>query len=63
MASVTVYYFTAWPQEEGDTLLSKRPATLGTIRQVNGGLTLGTPIEIDESELDENGFRRDKSPQ
>jgi hypothetical protein len=56
MSEVEVYYFTGWDQMQGDTLLSKRPATLEAIKARGGTALPETMRIVDSSELDGNGF-------
>jgi hypothetical protein len=66
MGKATVYYFTFFDTTKSALVRPRRPGTLEAIG--NTGLEsvkplLRTALEVDESELDEDGFypRRDRS--
>ena len=61
MAKVKVYYFKAWDGYEWNDVRSPRQATLEAIATAEGKAMMETAIEIDESELDGNGFRKVKT--
>ena len=68
MGKATVYYFTFFDTDTGETVRPRRPGTLKAIE--NTSLTsvkslMNTAQEVDESELDEHGFypRRYRSTQ
>jgi hypothetical protein len=56
MAEVDVYYFTGWDQMQGNNLLSKRPATLESIKARGGTALPETRRTVDTSQVDGNGF-------
>ena len=58
MKKVTVYFFKGWDDTERKNVRSKRPATLDAIAGVHGQAIMDTALEIDEDELDDNGFRK-----
>jgi hypothetical protein len=56
---VTVYYFKDWAPSLGEVLVSKRAATLKALRRIPSAEPLmDTGFEIDDSELDGDGFVR-----
>jgi hypothetical protein len=68
MGKATVYYFTFVDPDTRDRVRPRRPGTLKAIS--NTGMQSVTPLlrtarEVEESELDEQGFypKRDRSPQ
>ena len=68
MAKATVYYFTFFDRDKGETVRPRRPGTLEAIvktRMVNVKPLINTALEVDESELDDEGFypRRSYSPE
>jgi hypothetical protein len=56
MTEVDVYYFTGWNQMQGDNLLSRRPATLESIKTRGGTALPETRRTVDTSQVDANGF-------
>ena len=58
MHPVTVYFFEKYDITAGQVVRSKRPATLDVITSLDAQALMPTAIEIDESELDEDGFRK-----
>ena len=59
MAKATVYYFTFFDRDKGETVRPRRPGTLEAIG--NTGIEsvnplMSTALEVEESELDEHGF-------
>ena len=59
MAKATVYYFTFFDKDTGETVRPRRPGTLEAIG--NTGMEsvnplMRTALEVEESELDEHGF-------
>jgi len=55
----TVYYFKDWAHVQGEILVSKRAATLAAIKRIPSAEPLmDTGFEIDDSELDGDGFVR-----
>ena len=59
MAKATVYYFTFFDRDKGETVRPRRPGTLEAIantRMVSVKPLISTAQEVDESELDKNGF-------
>ena len=59
MAKVTVYYFTFFDMDTGETVRVRRPGTLEAIRDT--GMESAKPLmataqEVDEAELDDHGF-------
>jgi hypothetical protein len=55
MSEVEVYYVTGRDQMRGHNLISKRPATLETIKARGGAHLPETRRIVDSSELDGNG--------
>ena len=55
---VTVYYFEKYQILTDEIVRSKRPATLEAISRSRGQALMSTALEIDEAELDRNGFRK-----
>jgi hypothetical protein len=55
---VTVYFFEKYDIATDNTVRSKRPATLDTINKVHGQAIDETALEIDETDLDGDGFRK-----
>jgi len=58
MEKVTVYYYTFF-NDKCEAVRPRRPGTLGAIKET--GVESATPLmstalEVDESELDDNGF-------
>lgn len=53
---VQVYYFTKYDITTDQKTRSRRPATLETITRVDGEPLLLTGVEVDESQLDAEGF-------
>jgi len=60
MKKVTVYFFEKYNITEDKNIRSKRPATLDAITRVCGQAIMDTALEIDEAELDDEGFRKKK---
>ena len=59
MAKATVYYFTFFDRDKGETVRPRRPGTLDAIaktRMASVNPLISTAREVDESELDKNGF-------
>ena len=59
MAKATVYYYTFFDTDTGETVRPRRPGTLEAIenaRLADANPLLDTGLEVDESELDEAGF-------
>jgi hypothetical protein len=59
MAQVSVYYFTFFDRDKGETVRPRRPGTLDAIantRMVGIKTLMSTALEVDASELDEEGF-------
>jgi hypothetical protein len=68
MAKATVYYFTFFDRDKGETVRPRRPGTLEAIantRMASVKPLISTAQEVDESELDDNGFypREYRSPE
>ena len=61
MKSVTVYFFEKYDIKTDQSVRSKRPATLEAITRVDGQAIMATALEIEETELDGNGFREEQS--
>jgi hypothetical protein len=58
MKRVTVYFFKGLTDiNTVQTTVSKRPATLDAIDRVGGQAIMESALEIDETELDADGFR------
>jgi len=55
---VTVYFFEKYDLMTNQFVRSKRPATLEAIAKVHPHKIMETALEIDETELDGNGFRK-----
>ena len=53
-----VYYFRRFHIVRGEMEYSQRPATLEAIARSRGEPLMSTALEIDEAELDSNGFRK-----
>ena len=67
MAKATVYYFTFFDMDTGETVRPRRAGTLEAIKDTgleSVNLLRSTALEVDESELDDKGFcpRRDRGP-
>jgi hypothetical protein len=67
MAKATVYYFTFFDIDTGETVRPRRAGTLEAIRDTgiaSVNLLRRTALEVEESELDDAGFypRRDRGP-
>jgi hypothetical protein len=62
MGKVTVYFFSMYDIRSDENVRSKRPATLEAIKQIGGRALTETAIEISDSELDDDGFRRKVPP-
>jgi hypothetical protein len=67
MAKATVYYFTFYDMDTGETVRPRRAGTLEAIRDAgleSVNLLISTALEVDESELDDAGFypRRYRGP-
>ncbi len=60
MKDITVYFFEKWDNKEGKNIRSKRQATLDAIAVARGRAIIETALHVDESELDDNGFRKKK---
>ena len=58
MKDITVYFFEKWDNKEGKNIRSKRHATLDAIAVARGRAIIETALEIDEAELDDEGFRK-----
>ncbi len=58
MKKVTVYFFEGYDIINDKFIRSQRPATLDTITKVCGQAIMETALEIDEAELDDEGFRK-----
>ena len=59
MAKATVYYFTFFDRDKGETVRPRRPGTLEAIantRMVGVKPLISTAQEVDECELDKHGF-------
>jgi hypothetical protein len=59
MAKVLVYYFTFFDKAKGKNVRPRRPGTLEAIastRRAHVKPLLNTALEVDESELDDEGF-------
>jgi hypothetical protein len=59
MAKATVYYFTFFDRDKGETVRPRRPGTLEAIantRMASVKPLISTAQEVDESELDKHGF-------
>lgn len=56
MTDVYVYYFMRCGGAVGDNILSKRRATLGTIKGKGGEAVMESQIVVDHTEVDDNGF-------
>jgi hypothetical protein len=53
---VTVYYYESFDMSAGDMKRSQRRATKDAIEKRGHSPMLDTAVEVDERELDENGF-------
>ena len=67
MAKATVYYFTFFDRDTGETLRPRRAGTLEAIRDTglaSVNLLRRTALDVEESELDDAGFypRRERGP-
>ena len=67
MAKATVYYFTFCDRDTGETVRPRRAGTLEAIRETgleHVNLLMRTALEVEESELDDQGFypRRPRGP-
>jgi hypothetical protein len=67
MAKATVYYFTFFDMDTGETVRPRRAGTLEAIRDTglaSVNLLRSTALEVEESELDNEGFypRRHRGP-
>jgi hypothetical protein len=59
MAKTTVYYFTFFDMDKGETVRPRRPGTLEAIantRMTSVKPLISTAQDVDESDLDRNGF-------
>ena len=59
MGKATVYYYTFFDTDTGETVRPRRPGTLEAIENAHladAKPLMGTALEVDESELDEEGF-------
>ena len=56
MGIKTVFFFEKYDIVKGETVRSKRPATLEAITRAKGAALKDTAQEVDESSLDGNGF-------
>lgn len=59
MAKVLVYYFVFFDKAKGENVRPRRPGTLAAIastRRAHAKPLLNTALEVDESELDDEGF-------
>jgi len=61
MKKVTVYYFKKWDDSTHQNLRSKHPGTLEAIKRAEGTELMETALEVDEAELDDNGFWKKQS--
>ena len=61
MAKVTVYFFTGYDIRGDEVLQSKSMATLDNIMIYCGKPLMHTGLEVDDSELNENGFYKVKA--
>ena len=60
MKDITVYFFEKWDNKEGKNIRSKRHATLDAIAVARGRAIIESALQVDKSELDDNGFRKKK---
>jgi len=58
MKDITVYFFECYDINTDMFVRSQRPATLDAITKVCGQAIMETALEIDEAELDDEGFRK-----
>jgi len=58
MKKVPVYFFQKYDIISNQKVRSKRPATLEAIDKVKGEPIMETALEVDETELDGDGFRK-----
>lgn len=59
MAKVFVYYFTFFDRAKGENVRPRRPGTLEAIASTRRAYVkplLNTALEVDESDLDDEGF-------
>jgi hypothetical protein len=59
MAKATVYYFTFFDRDKGETVRPRRPGTLEAIEKTgmeDVRALMNTALEVEESALDEEGF-------
>jgi hypothetical protein len=56
MTDVYVYYFMRYDGPTGENILSKRRATLETIKSRGGEAVMESQIVVDHTEVDGNGF-------
>jgi hypothetical protein len=61
VAKVTVYSFEAYNHQIGATDEAKSMATLEAIKSVKGTPLMDTALDVEESEVDGNGFRKAKA--
>jgi hypothetical protein len=59
---VTVYEFKYFDVTAGRFIQAPRPATLEAIRKARGEAIAETALEIDEAELDDDGFVKRPTP-
>ena len=67
MTKATVYYFTFFDRDTGETVRPRRAGTLEAIRDTglaSVNLLKSTALEVDASALDDQGFypKRDRGP-
>lgn len=58
MKKVTMYFFEKFAVVEGVNIRSSHPGTLEAIARAKGEPLMDTGFEIDEAELDGNGFQK-----
>jgi hypothetical protein len=56
--TVTVYFFEKYDITSDQVIRSKRPATIAAIERVRGEAIKNTAQDIDQDDIDEDGFRR-----
>ncbi len=59
MKKVTVYFFQIYDIISNKKVRLKQPGTLEAIARVKGQAIMETALEIEETELDEDGFRKE----
>jgi hypothetical protein len=56
MCDVYIYYFVMSNSQDGDNMLSLRPATLEAIKDRDGDPVMESQMVVDDTELDGDGF-------